>query len=176
MIAANLYGAEARNAKMGGVNLDAANVSHGDFTGTDLSGVRLFLADLRGTDFQRADFTNAILQDADISGANFKGAKHLTQKMLDSACQSSSRNAIVDSPLKPPVRRCFSNSNDKEERMMKRLMILFTVQVAVIQGVCKDGTRWFRQADSKLHPEDNTKVFIDPTMLQGPLKARESYE
>lgn len=176
MVAANLYGAEARNAKMAGVTLNAANVSHGDFTGTDLSGANLSLADLRETDFQRADFTNAIFEDADISGANFKGAKHLTQEMLDSACQSSSRNAIVDSPLKPPSRMCFGNAKEKEERMVKRLLILFTAQAAVIQGVCKDGTRWFRQADSKLHPEDNTKVLLDPAMLQGPLKARESYE
>lgn len=176
MVAANLYGAEARNAKMAGVTLDAANVSFGDFTGTDLSGAHLSLADLRETDFQRAEFTNAIFEEADISGANFKGAKRLTQKMLDSACQSSSRSAIVDSPLKPPSRRCFGNAKEKEERMVKRLVILFTAQVAVIQGVCKDGTRLLRQPDSTLHPEDNTKVFLDPAMLQGPLKARESYE
>ena len=176
MVAANLYGVEARNAKMTEVTLDAANVSHGDFTGTDLSRARLLLADLRETDFQRADFANAIFEDADISGANFKGAKHLTQEMLDSSCQSSSRNAIVDSPLKPPSRRCYGNEKEKEDRMVKRLVILFTAQAVVIQGVCRDGTRWFRQTDSKLHPEDNTEVFLDPAMLQGPLKARESYE
>lgn len=176
MLAANLYGAEARNANMAEVTLDAANLSHGDFTGTNLSRARLYLADLRESNFQHADFANATLVDADISGANFKGAKHLTQEMLDSSCQSSMRNAIVDSPLKPPSRRCYGNEKEKEERMVKRLLILFTGQVSVIQAVCKDGTRLFRQADSKLHPEENTKVFLDPAMLQGPLRERESYE
>ena len=176
MLAANLYGAEARNANMAKVTLDAATVSHGDFTGTDLSGAHLSWADLRETDFQRADFTDAIFKDADISGANFKDTKGLTQEMLDSACQSSSRNAIVDPSLKPPSRSCFGNTKEKEERMVKRLLILFTAQVAVIQGICKDGVRWFRQANSKLHPEDNPQVFLDPALLQGPLKARESYE
>lgn len=176
MVAANLYGAEARNANMAEVTLDAANVSHGDFSNTDLSRARLYLADLRETDFRHADFASAVLEDADISGANFKGAKNLTQDMLDSACQSSTRSASVDSPLKPPSRRCYRGNQEKEERMVKRLAMLVTAQVAVIQGVCKDGTRQFRQSDSKLHPEENTKVFVDESMLQGPLKERESYE
>lgn len=176
MLAANLYGAEARNANMAEVTLDAANVSHGDFTSADLSRARLYLADLRETNFQHADFANATFEDADISGANFKGAKNLTQEMLDSACQSSMRNASVDLPLKPPSRKCYGNEKEKDQRMVKRLSILLVGQISVIQGFCKDGSRMFRQTDSKLHPEENTTVFIDPAMLQGPLKARESYE
>ena len=176
MIGANLYGAEVRNANMSGATLNAANVSHGDFTGTDLSNANFSTADLRDTDFQRANFANAIFEDADISGANFKGAKNLTQAMLDSACHSLPRRAIVDSPLKPPSKRCFENAQQRDDRMVKRLTSLIVAQFSVIQAFCKDGTRVFRQADSKLNPENNTKVFLDETILQGPRETRERYE
>lgn len=172
----NLYGAEARNSNLVGATLDAANLAHGDFSGADFSNAHFMLADLRGTDFHGANFANAVLQDADISGANFKGARNITQAMLDSACRSSSHGAVVDSPLTSPSRKCFADAKKEQERMVRRLTLMFAAQAVVIQGYCKDGIRVLRQPDSNLHPDDNTRIYLDPAMLEGPLQARESYE
>ena len=159
MLAANLFAAEARNSTFTGATLNGANLSHGLFTGADFSGVNLESAEMVNADFSKSDLSGAILKDANVSGVNFKGARNLTQAMLSSACTNDGKRPVVDEPLKPTSRPCYTTSKEREERQVKRFAILAVSQLAVSQGYCKEFQHKFRPADSTLHPEGNESMW-----------------
>lgn len=165
MLVTNFSGAEAKNANFSEATLNGANFSHGVFSGANFKNAVLDSSDMRSADLSMTNLKDAVLTDADVSWADFTGAKNLTQEMLLSACVSSSKLPIVDKPLKPTSRACYKTEKEEEQRMVKRFALLVTGQVAVIQGYCKDFEHKFRPADSKLHPQDNERIWFDTDVL-----------
>jgi hypothetical protein len=60
--------------------------------------------------------------------------------------------------------------------MVKRLTSMFAAEFSVAQGYCRAGNLVLLQASSKHHVDANPKIFLDDEALEGPLKARESFE
>ena len=165
MNVANFYGAEVRNAKMIEATLVGANLSRGVFSNGDFKRVDFTLAEMTGADFSNADVGGATINDADVSGADFSGSKNLTQEMLSTACVLEKKPPILDKPLTPPTKSCYSDQKEHDERRIKQYVILFTSQIAVAEGYCKNNDLQFRASDSKLHPESNTTVWLDGNVL-----------
>jgi len=159
MLAANLFGAEARNANFSEATLNGANLSQGVFTGTNFSGANLESAEIRNADFSKTDLNGVVLTDANVSGVDFTGARHLTQAMLSSACINDGKLPIVDKLLKPTAKPCYTTGREKEERQVKRFVLLAVGQMAVSQGYCKGFQHKFRPSDSTLHPQDNEQIW-----------------
>lgn len=159
MLVSNLFAAEARNANFSEATLDGATFSHGVFSGADFSGANLSSAEIDGADFSKANLQNSVLKDANVSGTDFTGARNLTQDMLASACIIDRKLPVVDGPLKPTTRPCYTTKQGKDERQIKRFMTLFVGQMAVSEGYCRNFQLKFRAADSKLHPEGNEMIW-----------------
>ncbi|WP_157654766.1 dsDNA nuclease domain-containing protein [Burkholderia ubonensis] len=159
MLVSNLFAVEARNANFSEANLDGATLSHGAFSGANFVGTNLSSAEINGADFSKVNLKNAVLKDANVSGADFTGATNLTQEMLASACVIDGKVPVVDSPLKPTTKPCYTTHEGKKEREIKRFAMLFVGQMAVSEGYCRNSQLKFRAADSKLHPEGNETIW-----------------
>jgi len=74
MQSADLSGAELTGAALNGANLNAAFLPYADLDGANLAGANLNQADLAHADLENADLRAANLNGADLAGADLSGA------------------------------------------------------------------------------------------------------
>lgn len=161
MLATNLSEADARNANFSEATLNGANLTSGVFTGSDFSGANLESTEMSNANFTNTELKGVALKGANVGGTDFTGAKHLTQEMLLSACIQDAKPPTVDKLLKPTTNPCYTTRREQEKRQITRFLLLATGQIAVTQGFCKDFQHKYRPSDSKLHPQDNERIWYD---------------
>jgi len=168
MLAANLFAAEARHSNFSEATLNAANLSGGFFAGADFSAAKLDSSEMSNADFANTNLKGTVLTDANVSGANFTGARNLTQAMLSSACVVDGKFPTVDEPLRPTAKPCYTTPVEKEQRQIKRMVLLAVGQLAVSHGYCKEFQHNYRSSNSTLHPENNEMIWYGDDEIEGP--------
>lgn len=168
LIATLMYSADARFANLHEATLQAANLARADLSGADLRGANMMLAELREANFEGADLNGSDLSDADVSGADLLKARNLTQKMMNKTCNAIKHPPKLSKPLKASNRPCYVTEEQRMERMVKRLMLAFVGMQVPTNGFCSKGRVEYRPTDSKRHPEDNEKMFLDFSEVDDP--------
>ncbi|MFN7104853.1 MAG: pentapeptide repeat-containing protein, partial [Pseudorhizobium sp.] len=80
----------AVGANFSDAEINASNLSGGDFSNASFHDASLDGARLTGATFTRADFNDASLRRTDIRGADLSGARNLTQDQVSEACGDGS--------------------------------------------------------------------------------------
>ena len=86
LVASNLSDVEGRKADFQGADLSGSHLNGSRFPDASFRGATLTNADLSHGQFAGADFKSADLEGAKLYGADLSGARGLNQDQLDAVC------------------------------------------------------------------------------------------